>query len=194
MTYTSGDAVGIYPENNPAEVTRLIKAMHVANVEQVTAAIPTAFAFYKTRFSGAGPIFFVFRNLTPRSIEMAPLRDVLTLMYDMKTVKPELLELLQSSRSTSPIHVATIQGLLAAGKSLASNRPLADYCNGHEVADILIEFDSARPTVNEILANMRALQVLPLRFSFPPLSLTTLSSRGTTRSRHLRSSRRRASR
>lgn len=77
ITYTSGDALGIYPLNNPPEVQAVISALH--STEHAQIPIPK-FCF----------------SPRPEGEKMA-LGKALTTYYDLKTVKLDLVKLLVSS-------------------------------------------------------------------------------------------------
>ena len=74
LTYTSGDALGIYPLNNPPEVEDVISALHCTGDEVVSI-----------------PLFCY--SPKPEGEEMS-LRKALTKYYDLKNVKPDLVKVL----------------------------------------------------------------------------------------------------
>lgn len=77
LEYTSGDALGIYPLNNPPEVDGLINALHSTGETR----IPVPLFCYSPK---------------PEGDKMA-LRDALLKYYDLKTVKIDLVRILVES-------------------------------------------------------------------------------------------------
>lgn len=77
LSYTSGDALGIYPLNNPPEVDAFINALQSSDDCQV--AVP--------------PFSY---SPKPQGEKMS-LRDVITKYYDLKTVKLDLMQLVVST-------------------------------------------------------------------------------------------------
>ena len=74
LSFTSGDALGIYPLNNPPEVDSLLEALHAGGDHQV-------------------PVPLFSYNPKPDGDKMA-LREALMKYYDLKTVKMDLVKLL----------------------------------------------------------------------------------------------------
>lgn len=74
LSYTSGDALGIYPMNNPPEVEDVISALHCTGDEM----IPIPQFCYSPKPEGEG----------------ISLREALSRYYDLKTVKPDLVKVL----------------------------------------------------------------------------------------------------
>ena len=74
LGYTSGDALGIYPTNNPPEVEDIISALHCTGNEM----IPVPQFCYSPKPEGEG----------------ISLREGLSRFYDLKTVKPDLVKVL----------------------------------------------------------------------------------------------------
>lgn len=81
LSFTSGDALGIYPLNNPPEVDSLIEALHVGG----DCLVPVPLFSYSPK---------------PEGDNMA-LREALIKYYDLKTVKMDLVKLLVESLSDS---------------------------------------------------------------------------------------------
>ncbi len=74
ITYTAGDALGIYPRNNPPEVLAVLNALRAGKETQV----PVPQQCYFPRPEG----------------EFMDLEQVLLYYYDLKTVKPDLIKYL----------------------------------------------------------------------------------------------------
>ena len=77
LEYISGDALGIYPLNNPPEVETLINALHCPAEIQ----IPVPLFCYSPKPEG----------------DKMSLRDALMRYYDLKTVKMDLMKILVGS-------------------------------------------------------------------------------------------------
>ena len=80
ITYTSGDALGIYPLNNPPEVQAVLDALHVQGPE---VPVPVPQSCYSPLPEG----------------DTMPLGRALRDYYDLKTVKPDLIKTLVGSVS-----------------------------------------------------------------------------------------------
>ena len=74
ITYTSGDALGIYPLNNPPEVSAMISALH----SNEDAQVPVPQSCFSPKPEG----------------ESISLQRALSTYYDLKTVKLDLIKLL----------------------------------------------------------------------------------------------------
>lgn len=77
LQFTSGDALGIYPQNNPPEVDTLIKALHSTGDQLI--AVPMS--CYSPKPEG----------------DTIELREALIKYYDLKTIKIDLMKLLVDS-------------------------------------------------------------------------------------------------
>ena len=77
IAYSCGDALGIYPLNNPPEVDNLIQALH----STADLLVPVPQFCYSPKPSG----------------EKMPLKEVLIKYYDLKLVKLDLIKLLVES-------------------------------------------------------------------------------------------------
>ena len=97
IAYTSGDALGIYPLNNPPEVQALVAALRVPGPE-VPVTVPQS--CYSPRPEG----------------ETMPLGRALRAYYDLKTVRPDLVKMLAGSVS-SPEQKEVAEKLLEDGVS-----------------------------------------------------------------------------
>jgi len=87
--------------------------------------------------------------------------DVLSECYDLKTVKPELLQLLLENTKKDNER-DQLAGLLAGGSAISSNKALAAYLYEREIIDILESF-SARPSLDLLLSHLGRL--LPRYYS-----------------------------
>lgn len=99
LNYTCGDAIGVYPLNNPSDVSDIMAALHVKPDHQTF--IPS-FAYQ--------PV--------PTGTSMS-LKEALLQYYDLKALKPELVQLIALSCSDSK-QKERGQRLLAAGVSLVT--------------------------------------------------------------------------
>lgn len=99
LNYTCGDAIGVYPLNNPGDVNDIMTALHVKPDHQTF--IPS-FAYQ--------PI--------PTGNSMS-LKEALLQYYDLKALKPELVQLIALSCSDSK-QKENGQMLLGAGVSLVT--------------------------------------------------------------------------
>lgn len=99
LNYTCGDAIGVYPLNNPRDVNDIITALHVQPTHQTF--IPS----------------FSYQPI-PTGKSMS-LKEALLQYYDLKTLKPELVQLLAFSCTDSK-EKAKGQQLLGAGVSCIS--------------------------------------------------------------------------
>ena len=97
LNYMCGDAIGVYPLNNPCDVDSIMTALHVQPNHQTF--IPS-FAYQ--------PV--------PTGKSMS-LKEALLQYYDLKTLKPELVQLLASSCTNSK-EKEKGQRLLGAGVCL----------------------------------------------------------------------------
>ena len=105
LVYTSGDALGIYPLNNPPEVDAMISALHCQGNQKVPVP-PFCYA--------------------PKPIEgTMALRELLLRYYDLKTVKLDLMKLL-ARRVSSESEKEKGEMLLKDG--VCSKNPLSIFC------------------------------------------------------------------
>ncbi|KAL3856423.1 hypothetical protein ACJMK2_011185 [Sinanodonta woodiana] len=149
LTWTSGDAVGIHPQNNESEVDRLLKCMKCSESEPVH--IPDW--AYKVDENQLG--------------KQVNLQQALMKYYDLKNVKTDLLLALQDSLKDSKQKI-TMAELLREGVSKA-NYKLKEYLSDKEVADVLEEYDSHTLPHHEILRCMKPLQPRYYSISSSPL-------------------------
>jgi sulfite reductase (NADPH) flavoprotein alpha-component len=137
LTYTAGDAVGIYPTNNPSEVSALLSTLPPTE-RDLKVAVPSS-------------------AYEPKPDGLISLRAALTNYYDLKNVKPELIAHIAQA-ATDPADRDKAKELLLESTSLTRNRRLRDYLYGREVADVLAAFSSFKPEVEELLKQMKPLQ------------------------------------
>ncbi|XP_078681719.1 NADPH oxidoreductase A-like [Branchiostoma floridae x Branchiostoma belcheri] len=78
LTFTAGDALGIYPQNNPAEVRAVLKALQASGTEMV---VPPTWVYQ------------------PQPAGKICLEEALMKYYDLKHVNPELVKLLTKHTS-----------------------------------------------------------------------------------------------
>eukprot|EP00058_Branchiostoma_floridae_P026624 XP_002612115.1 hypothetical protein BRAFLDRAFT_96092 [Branchiostoma floridae] len=78
LTFTAGDALGIYPQNNPAEVRAVLTALQATGTELVAAP---SWVYH------------------PQPDGKIPLEEALMKYYDLKHVNPELVKLLTKHTS-----------------------------------------------------------------------------------------------
>lgn len=147
LEYTAGDAVGIVPENNPAEVDALLRAWGRSGKERI--------------FSPAE----------------CSLRETLIADFDLKAVKTSLLDCLHKSCAPAPAEAAQLAAVLAAGDSKANaplqaylhHREVIDVlCDFPKAAKSL--------TIRNMLAHLRPLAPRYYSISSTPvLQPTTVS-------------------
>eukprot|EP00731_Ephydatia_muelleri_P028222 Em0019g1095a len=136
LNYTCGDAIGVYPLNNPSDVSDIMAALHVKPDHQTF--IPS-FAYQ--------PV--------PTGTSMS-LKEALLQYYDLKALKPELVQLIALSCSDSK-QKERGQRLLAAGHS-RQNQELTTYISERELIDVVQDFSSFTCSVDSILQQLRGLQ------------------------------------
>ncbi|XP_060594774.1 NADPH oxidoreductase A-like [Ruditapes philippinarum] len=138
LTWTSGDALGIYPQNNPSEVNYLIQCMHCTGNEKVTK-----------------PSWAYQQNDDTTECE-STLTSILTKYYDLKSVKLELLKALKFNVTESEERTK-IDNLINKDTSQASEH-VQNYLKEREVADVLADFKSHSLPVTDLLKCMKSLQ------------------------------------
>ncbi|XP_052800861.1 NADPH oxidoreductase A-like isoform X2 [Mya arenaria] len=137
LTWLPGDAVGIYPENNRAEVCCLVLAMKCTGNELG----PLPASAYKTQGTPAGD---------------QCLSSVLQKYYDLKSVKPDLLLTLKDHLGNS--QEAGKLELLLRDEISKKNTRLYGYLEPREVVDVLEDFPSHTLPWQHILPCLKALQ------------------------------------
>lgn len=120
LSWTSGDALGIYPENNPSHVENILKMLEFDGTEKINTPVWA----YKP-YSDTGDI---------------DLYTAILKFYDLKCIKIDLLQLL-CDVVTEEREKTELQQLLQQGTS-KSNSFLYEYINEREVRDVLENFNS----------------------------------------------------
>jgi sulfite reductase (NADPH) flavoprotein alpha-component len=143
LSYTAGDALGIYPLNNPPEVAALLAALGQPADGETLVAVP------KMAYE-------------PKPDRDMPLKEALLRFYDLKTVQPSLINLIKE-RTSEASEKAQLEDILRdGGASISKNRKLKEYVELREVADVLEEFPSViqhgKVSVTDVLSNMKILQ------------------------------------
>lgn len=154
LTFTAGDALGVYPLNKPSEVAALLSSLvghqvhsekgkekeEESKSERVKAAeklkVPMPKSAYEDPSLGGAA--------RPRELTLA---EALTRYYDLKAVKAELVTTLlklfneQEDSVKDGKEKAFLEKLLAnGGASLKENTELREFLNLREVADVLEAF------------------------------------------------------
>ncbi|XP_048247749.1 NADPH oxidoreductase A-like [Haliotis rufescens] len=128
----AGDAVGIYPQNDPAHVAAILSTLGVPPEMEV--------------------------DTPPWAYEPAPekvsVEEALLRYYDIKHVPPKLLQKIHNKDSR---HTDSLQKLLDKGLAKA-NTALHAYLDEREVRDIVSEFESVGLTLCDVLTCLRPLQ------------------------------------
>lgn len=141
IKWTSGDALGIYPQNNPADVDAFLKAVQRSGSEMVS--LPR-WAYHQSQTTG----------------DVLPARDALQHFYDLKYVRPELLKLLQRHASVDATSHSkqTLDDLMSDGVAKTNSR-LQHYLSEREVTDVVEQFsDVAQKTnISDLLTQLKAL-------------------------------------
>ncbi|EIE23365.1 hypothetical protein COCSUDRAFT_36399 [Coccomyxa subellipsoidea C-169] len=170
LTYTPGDALGILPTNCPQGVDELIEALGAARDTEVP--VPS----------------WHYEEAPARTGSTMPLHEALSKCYDLRSPKPELLNVLLSSiGSLTPSHVenglqngvahanGTVTKAAGSGlpngklgeklrKLLASGEASSEaYFEPRHVTDVLQDFSAAKPDLLKVLAALRPL--LPRLYS-----------------------------
>ncbi|OWF41745.1 NADPH oxidoreductase A-like isoform X2 [Mizuhopecten yessoensis] len=149
MTWTSGDALGIYPENNPDHVSAILDTLTWRETEM----FPVPNGAYH-----------------PHN-DTASIRTLLLKYYDIKTIKPELLQTLQTV-VTNTNQRETLSRLLQAGTG-KSNKALQEYVAVREVRDVLQEYKPAVLSPRQLLPCLKPLQPRYYSISSSPLKAST---------------------
>ena len=135
LDYLPGDALGVFPTNDPPEVARLLSALGAHGDEAVPAP--------SWRLPGASATL--------------PLRDALALYYDLRDPRPTLLAWL-AERAAQADERASLMSLLEHGTDAGRNKPLAAFLAPRHVSDVLAAVRSAPVTWKDVLPHLRQLQ------------------------------------
>jgi sulfite reductase (NADPH) flavoprotein alpha-component len=135
LDYLPGDALGVFPTNDPPEIARLLCALGAHGDEAVPA--PT------WHLPGAAPTL--------------PLRDALAVYYDLRDPRPTLLARL-AERAPQADERTSLVSLLKDGTDAGRNKPLAAFLAQRHVSDVLAAAPSAPVTWQDVLPHLRQLQ------------------------------------
>jgi sulfite reductase (NADPH) flavoprotein alpha-component len=169
IDYLPGDALGVWPTNDPRDVDDLVTAAGFTE-EKVLVKVPSWHyqdEELKKHFIGDGNSF----STNPGLIT---LEEALTRCYDLKTPKPGLLQLLSHKLAA-----------LKEGKNVATrscngvyyDSSVQKYLAGRHIADILRDWKPVRLTVEELLSVMRQLQPRLYSISSSPLEKPAFASK-----------------
>ncbi|KAG2499912.1 hypothetical protein HYH03_002200 [Edaphochlamys debaryana] len=165
LAYLPGDALGLYPTNDPKAVEELIRVMGASASE----AVPVPSWHYEEPGASPGGTL--------------PLADALTRCYDLRSPKPELLKLLvaalaATANGTANGHAnghANGTADAAPSKAEALKQALADtaaleaYLAPRHVVDVLADAAPAKLTTAQVLSGLRQLQPRLYSISSSPL-------------------------
>eukprot|EP01133_Synstelium_polycarpum_P016352 gene16352-19452_t len=143
LKWLPGDALGVLAHNTPSEVASILSLLKLS----ATLKVSTPTWHYQEK-STSNP-------------SMSTLDHILTVCYDLHNLKPELITLLRDN-AKSVDEKSRLSALLAQGTS-KSNELLHKFLEGHHLVDVLKMFQSARPTINDLLSNLAKL--LPRYYS-----------------------------
>ncbi|KAG7674589.1 putative NADPH oxidoreductase A [Nannochloris sp. 'desiccata'] len=164
IDYLPGDALGVWPTNDPRDVDDLLEAAGITE-ENILVKVPSW--HYQDdeihTFLGGGDGDGL---SSPPNPGLITLREALTRCYDLKNFKPELLQLLdQKVAALKEANVASVTRSFNGGRD--SNDQ--NYLSGRHIADILRDWKPATLTVEELLSVMRQLQPRLYSISSSPL-------------------------
>ncbi|XP_062601583.1 NADPH oxidoreductase A-like [Saccostrea cucullata] len=132
LTWLSGDALGIYPKNNPCYVQRILQTLGYSGLEKIDTQD---------------------QSLPAHIDGVITSRKMLLKYLDIKHVRPEFLEEILHFISC-PLQKKTLEDLLHS--QLASN--IREYLSQREVIDILEEFKVDGLPVERFLSLLKPLQ------------------------------------
>jgi sulfite reductase (NADPH) flavoprotein alpha-component len=127
LSYKTGDSVGVFPSNRPAEVDEILQRLGATGEEMVSPAM----------LKLAAPI---------------PLREALTTRLALAKPTRKALEVLLA-KATGEADRRRLEGLLAP----EAKDVLTAFLEQREFVDLLAEFPSARPTPQELVDQLRKL-------------------------------------
>ena len=154
LDYLPGDALGVFPTNDPPEVARLLSALGAHGDEMVPAPA------WRTASVAA----------------TLPLRDALAQCYDLRDPRPTLLTWL-AERVTLADERGSLLALLEQGTDAGRNQPLAAFLAERHVSDVLCAARSATVTWHDVLPHLRQLQPRLYSISSSPVRFLYLGSR-----------------
>ncbi|EGC39536.1 NADPH-cytochrome-P450 oxidoreductase [Dictyostelium purpureum] len=143
LKYIPGDALAILPDNPASEVSAIISLLKLSA---------------STKVSTPGWHYQETDQPNPSQITLS---HILTKCYDIHNLKPELLQLLRDSAKDAS-QKEKLTALLEKGTGKI-NQVLVEFLENHHLVDVLKMFSSARPPIDDILAQLAKL--LPRYYS-----------------------------
>ncbi|GAM28522.1 hypothetical protein SAMD00019534_116980, partial [Acytostelium subglobosum LB1] len=144
LKWRPGDSLAILPHNKQTEVDAIIALLKVS----ASTKINTPSSHYQEKLGSANPA-------------QITLSHALTKCYDLHNLKPELLTLLRDHSKNDSEKQRLVQ-LLKEGTS-KTNVALHKYLEEHHLVDVLKQFSSARPPINDVMGALGKL--LPRYYS-----------------------------
>lgn len=147
LEYIVGDSLGILPLNDPSQVDEVLQLWKVNPEEQVSSP--------NWNYPSSEGV----------NSESRTLREALLFFYDLKNLKPKLLQLFleEAQRRSAPSsELGRLQQLMAKGLG-SENVEVTKYLEGRELVDILENFPSVRPPASLLLPALG--QLLPRYYS-----------------------------
>ncbi|KAN0050980.1 hypothetical protein ACTA71_004286 [Dictyostelium dimigraforme] len=143
LKYVPGDALAILPDNPASEVSAIIASLKLS-----------------PSFKVSTPGWHYQESEQPNPSQIT-LTHILTKCFDIHNCKPELLQLLKDHVKNQQ-EKDKLSTLLAQGTG-KSNTVLVEFLENHHLLDILKMFSSARPPIDDLLAQLAKL--LPRYYS-----------------------------
>jgi sulfite reductase (NADPH) flavoprotein alpha-component len=160
LSYTPGDALGVFPQNAAEEVVRLLSAFRLSEVAAAAVPLPA------WRLTWPGP--------PGRDKSLAPLAQVLEGCFDLRDPKPQLLVWLADHCGPAAVANGTQELLRGGAAGSPAALRLQEYLGMRHVADIV--FDAQLPLTAEppaspesVLSMLRILQPRLYSISSSPL-------------------------
>ncbi|XP_078337816.1 NADPH oxidoreductase A-like isoform X1 [Crassostrea virginica] len=129
LTWIAGDALGIYPQNNPRHVEKILQVLGYTGREETQPDL----------------------NLPGYCDGIVTCKEMLLRYLDIKHVKPDLLQLIQNHVSC-PRQKEQLEALLQVSSELK------EYLSQREVIDVVREFKTGGLSVHEFLSHLKPLQ------------------------------------
>lgn len=159
LSYQSGDAVGIMPSNNPAQVSRILRALAASGEENVT--LPEEL------------------KIPEGASKMTDFEHALTDLLDLRAIKPYLISTL-ARHATSASEVDIAVKILGAdprdpkvAANAAKNSHMSEFGKGYvknrDVLDVLHAFPSASLSPQQVIDCLRPLHARYYSISSTPL-------------------------